>query len=232
MKLQNPIPFITFGDQKRILEIENNPELGNDDDPYAFQITKEAKLYLAELDSPLAVISIAGLYRTGKSYLLNLLLGDNESSAFHVGGTINACTKGIWIYGQHNSADIQNAIRKDNNETVLEKESNEQVTLILMDTEGLGSTQRSHNQDTKMFALALLLSSSFVYNSRGVIDANAIQDLSLVVHLTKYVQYHTNVVDVDLVAKTFPSFLWVVRDFTLQLVKDGKKITSKQVLHI
>ncbi len=41
--------------------------------------------------------------------------------------------------------------------------------------------------DIKLFSLALLLSSQFVYNSRGVIDGNAIEDLSLVVELTKHI---------------------------------------------
>jgi hypothetical protein len=36
--------------------------------------------------------------------------------------------------------------------------------VILMDTEGLGSTERSTNTDIKIFSLAVLLSSHFVFN--------------------------------------------------------------------
>ena len=36
------------------------------------------------------------------------------------------------------------------------------LSVLFMDTEGLGSTSRSSNQDTKIFSLALLLSSFFV----------------------------------------------------------------------
>lgn len=39
----------------------------------------------------------AGKYRTGKSFLLNCLIG--RASAFAVGPTVEACTKGIWVYG-------------------------------------------------------------------------------------------------------------------------------------
>jgi hypothetical protein len=43
------------------------------------------------------VISIAGLYRTGKSFILNKLAGSNRG--FSIGATIEPCTEGIhmWI---------------------------------------------------------------------------------------------------------------------------------------
>ncbi len=44
------------------------------------------------------MISVAGAYRTGKSYLLNRMLL-NRSGGFGVGPTVNPCTKGIWIWG-------------------------------------------------------------------------------------------------------------------------------------
>jgi hypothetical protein len=45
-----------------------------------------------------AVVSIAGLYRTGKSYILNKIIG--REGGFTVGPTVKACTKGIWIWGK------------------------------------------------------------------------------------------------------------------------------------
>jgi len=38
------------------------------------------------------------MYRTGKSYLLNRMLLDRQKG-FGVGSSVNACTKGIWIWG-------------------------------------------------------------------------------------------------------------------------------------
>lgn len=38
------------------------------------------------------MISVAGLYRTGKSYLLNRMLL-SRSNGFGIGPTVNACTK-------------------------------------------------------------------------------------------------------------------------------------------
>lgn len=44
----------------------------------------------------MGVIGVAGMYRTGKSYLLNRMLL-NRSDGFGVGATVNACTKVIKI---------------------------------------------------------------------------------------------------------------------------------------
>jgi hypothetical protein len=58
----------------------------------AFEINEDTKEWLKNLEAPLGVISVAGMYRTGKSYLLNRMLL-NQSRGFDVGPTINACTK-------------------------------------------------------------------------------------------------------------------------------------------
>ena len=57
-----------------------------------FEINEETREYLKRLEGPVGVISVAGMYRSGKSYLLNRVLL-NQSRGFDVGHTINACTK-------------------------------------------------------------------------------------------------------------------------------------------
>jgi len=62
-------------------------------------LTEEAKSILKPIVGPIAIITIAGAYRQGKSFLLNrLLLGVKQG--FDVGGSINACTKGIWVWSK------------------------------------------------------------------------------------------------------------------------------------
>lgn len=63
-----------------------------------FEINEETKEYLKTLEGPIGVLSVAGMYRSGKSYLLNRVLL-NRSRGFDVGHTINACTKvSIWCF--------------------------------------------------------------------------------------------------------------------------------------
>lgn len=77
---ENPVPFLTSGENGR------------------FEVHEEAKKLLGAIEGPLAVVAVAGLWRTGKSFLLNSLLGLNgQPESFVVGNTINACTKGIWV---------------------------------------------------------------------------------------------------------------------------------------
>lgn len=160
------------------------------------------------------------MYRTGKSYLLNRMLLD-RSNGFGVGPTINPCTKGVWMWGKPVQGFTPDG---------------DPINVIIMDTEGLGALDEDSNHDVRIFSLAILLSSYFIYNSVGSIDENALQNLSLVINLTKHIQIKSSGlsqddVDPEEYAKYFPSFMWVVRDFTLQLVdQEGEQISPKEYL--
>lgn len=64
-----------------------------------YELTKEGKDLLEGIRGPLAVTTIAGVYRTGKSFFLNRILLKIKKG-FDVGGEINACTKGIWVWSK------------------------------------------------------------------------------------------------------------------------------------
>ena len=109
------------------------------------------------------------------------------------------------------------------------------MKVLVVDSEGIGGFDEDENHDTRIFLLALLLSSNFVYNSMGTIDENAINQLSLIVNLSKQLQLSQtqNLGDVDPeeIQQYFPSFLWVVRDFSLRLTdQEGNTISQKQYL--
>ena len=101
---------------------------------------------LNTIKKPLAVLSIAGPARTGKSYILSRLLGDPE--AFQLGHTVHACTKGIWM-----------------STSVLECSK---FCVVLLDTEGIDSVNDQASNDAKILVTTLLLSSYFIYNSQNV----------------------------------------------------------------
>ena len=77
--------------------------------------------------------------------------------------------------------------------------------------------------------------SFFLYNSMGSIDEGALQNLNLVVNLTKHIHIKStgspDEIDWEEYSEYFPSFMWVVRDFTLQLVdSDDENINPNQYL--
>ena len=110
----------------------------------------------------------------------------------------------------------------------------ENCNILIIDSEGIGALDEDSTHDSRIFSLTILLSSCFIYNSVGSIDENAIQNLSLIVNLTKNIQLKTNQgdeIDSNEYQQYFPQFYWVVRDFTLQLVdQDGEQINSKDYL--
>lgn len=59
----------------------------------------------------------------------------------------------------------------------------------------------------------------------GTIDENAIQNLSLIINLSKQLRIKNDAVgecDPEEIQKYFPRFLWVVRDFSLRLEDEYK----------
>lgn len=160
------------------------------------RINEEAISMLRGLPSPISVISVAGLYRTGKSFLLNRFLGLQD--AFEIGPSVNPCTKGLWIWGEP---------------TILPNGGSS----ILIDTEGLGSFERDSTTDMHIFTLAVLLSSVFIYNSMGNIDEQALEALSLVCKLTEHIQVKEFGENADQYSLYFPKFIWALRDFTLDI---------------
>ena len=230
------IPLITFTENK-------------------FQINPEAIEILKAIEAPMSIIGVAGAYRSGKSYLLNRVIL-NQDKGFGVGSTINACTKGIWMWARPIKA---------------QTEENTLVNMVVIDSEGLGSLEADASHDCRIFALILLISSTFLYNSVGAIDENSISNLSVVINITKHLSvkatksqsicqgtsqgnsqgisgdsslFEDNIgtprfirtpecedVRSSEYSKYFPDFYWVLRDFSLQMVDEyGDEITPHEYL--
>ncbi|XP_051021683.1 guanylate-binding protein 1-like [Acomys russatus] len=118
---------------------------------------QEALEILSAVKQPVVVVAIVGLYHRGKSYLMNKMAGEQKS--FSLGCTVQSHTNRIWMwYVPHH--------RKPDH------------TLVLLDTNGLGDIEEGDNQnDCWIFTLAVLLSSTFIYNSIGTINQQAMDQL-------------------------------------------------------
>ena len=186
-----------------------------------FIIPEQAKKLLSQkANENIGIISLVGKYRTGKSFLLNrVILNRQQNSGFDVGPTFKPCTKGIWIWSE--PLMISNI------------HCPKPFPCFLIDTEGLGAYDEEINHDSKIFLIAVLISSLFIFNSFGAIDEMAINSLSFVLNLSKTIKIKSvNKEDnEEELAEYFPTLLWLLRDFSLKLEdKDGNVITEKQYL--
>jgi len=134
-------------------------------------VTREALAFLGGIREPVAPIAVVGKYRTGKSFLLNKLV--EAAGGFEVGPTIEACTKGIWVW----SVPMYLALPDGTS-----------VAVLYLDTEGIGAAGATAEHDARIFSLATLLCSLLIYNSVGAVDEEAIQALSFVANLTRHIQ--------------------------------------------
>ena len=186
-----------------------------------FIIPKEAKELLNQPSfTNIGIISLVGKYRTGKSFLLNrVLLNRQKNSGFGVGPTFRPCTKGIWIWSEPL--------------IVTNPQSPKPFPCFLIDTEGLGAYIEEINHDTKIFLIAILISSLFIYNSFGAIDEMSLTTLSLVLNLGETIKIKSlsHQDTEEELAEYFPTLLWLLRDFSLKLEDiNGNAITEKQYL--
>ena len=70
---------------------------------------------------------------------------------------------------------------------MIDKNTGEPFKVLIVDSEGIGAFNEDENHDSRIFMLALLLSSYFIYNSMGTIDENALNNISLIVNLAKVI---------------------------------------------
>ncbi|CAK85405.1 unnamed protein product (macronuclear) [Paramecium tetraurelia] len=180
-----------------------------------FEITQEAREFFQQLDGDIGFVVVCGKYRTGKSFLLNKLL-DAGGEGFKVDAATDSCTQGIWMYTK----------------PIINPKTNLQI--YFLDTEGSESIERTTNHDAKIFALAILMSSIFVFNSRGCIDETSISQLQLTTTLAKNIQVqdqNKESVNESQIKYFTPKFVWILRDYVLEMRdQQQRELTPKEYM--
>lgn len=142
----------------------------------------------AYAERKIAVVSVCGPSNTGKSYLLNLLLGRVEQglSKFKVGtgrsGTDG--TDGIWLW-THLDPDDENA-----------------PIMAYLDCAGFADG----TSDGQLVTLCALLSSVMILNTKGQLSDSVFKSLKPLSRLAEHLQERGQDV-------SRPALLWVLRDF-------------------
>jgi len=158
---------------------------------------------LLDHDVPISIVSVVGPYHSGKSFLLNALMGGNLQ-VFQVGRRTKPETMGIWLCRSELKA-------KDGSE------------VWFMDSEGFFGPGVTETYDAKVFTVATLLGAHLVYNTVKIIDQ---QQVSLLEMLARRAQLFRTRSSAELFADDVPDFLrsqsfppltWVVEDFVQEI---------------
>ena len=180
-----------------------------DPNNHTLKLVDDAVELLHSIDKPLAVLSICGPYRSGKSYFISRTLG--SPGAFKLGHSMKACTRGIWMAT-----------------TVLECQD---FAIVLLDTEGIDAVGASETMAMSLLTLTTLLSSFLVYNSKNVpqkVDLNKMRCFSQL-SASLLAQCGESM---DVKKAFFPQFLWLLRDVSLKMTdREGKELGPTEFLH-
>lgn len=160
-------------------------------------------MMLRKLQGPVAIVAVVGKFHSGKSFLMNQLMG--KSTGFGIGPSVQPKTMGIWMWGQP---------------LVYESpRTGQKINLVFLDTEGFAANNVTENYDAKVFAVSTLLSSHLLYNSVKIIDQSDIDYLELLARRTQLFALRSQLSKSKWTTEfnhdmlSFPPLTWVVQDF-------------------
>jgi len=157
---------------------------------------------LAQHPSSISIVSVVGPFHSGKSFLLNALLGDTQ--VFSVGRKTSPETMGIWMCRT-------------------EWKANDGSEVWLMDSEGFFGPGVAESYDAKIFTIATLLGGHLVYNTVKIIDQQAVNLLEMLARRAQLFRTRTSTEQANLdtpeflSVRSFPPLTWVVEDFVQEL---------------
>ncbi|CAD7923638.1 unnamed protein product [Amoebophrya sp. A120] len=165
---------------------------------------------LSAIKHKISLISVVGPYHSGKSFLLNTMLGNMR--AFSVGPKTSPETMGIWLCRTNMTSEVDGS------------------EIWLMDSEGFFGPGIEEAYDAKIFTIATLLGSHLVYNTVKVIDQQAVNLLEMLARRAQLFKTKSGQVTGEnsaitpdfLMQMNFPSLTWIVEDFTQDSSSTGE----------
>ena len=190
-------------------------------------LNEEAIETLKGIKDELIIVFIFGKEGTGKSFLMNLLVNANERNKKMMSNSLVSSKnlKGFKVNSNFNSL-------KGNKKGIyfwslpLEK-SNSKEKILFFDSEGVNSDNINQQTiESKLLALMIIISSLFIYNSKGDINPDSLNDLQLIVQLTDSINIESKNDKEEMISELCPKFIWTLRDFELDKYKKIKRKTD------
>ena len=173
-----------------------------DPDHKKLEVIEQNLSFLHQVTAPLAVVAVVGTFHSGKSFLMNQLM--RKGSGFGVGPSVQPETMGIWMWGQP---------------AHMTTPEGHELNVIFLDTEGFAANNVSENYDSKVFAVATLLSSHLLFNSVKIINQADIDYLEVLARQTQLFALRSQMSESKWLSDFnqdllhFPPLTWVVQDF-------------------
>ncbi|KAJ8447989.1 hypothetical protein Cgig2_028865 [Carnegiea gigantea] len=185
------------------------------DEKGKFRIEPEALAILQLVKEPIGVVSVCGRARQGKSFILNQFLEPVKA----------------WVVSELRRSD---RITKQADDFGLELSLVDSLEQTLNYCQVVGMNFELGTYSTQIFSLAVLLSSMFIYNQMGGIDEVALDRLSLVTEMTKHIRVRASggKTTASELGQFSPMFVWLLRDFYLDLTEDNRKITPRDYVEL
>ena len=183
-------------------------------------LNEEAIQTLKDIKEDLIIVFIFGKKGTGKSFLMNLLINVNEKKKQSIRSSMisSKYLRGFKVNTYFNSL-------KGNKKGIyfwsspISKE-NSKEKILFFDSEGVNSENLSQQTiESKLLALMIIISSLFIYNTKGDINSNSLNDLQLIVQLTDSINIKGNNDKDEIISELCPKFIWTLRDFDLDKYK-------------
>ncbi|XP_034043449.1 atlastin-2-like [Thalassophryne amazonica] len=227
-------------DDEDLLEEEDEEDVGvarpvqivvADEDEHSFWLQEEVleRLLLQKevQDLHVVVVSVAGAFRKGKSFLLDFMLRYmyNQSSLSWIGGEDQPLTGFTWRGGCERET---TGIQAWNQVFVVEKPDGCKVALLLIDTQGAFDSQSTIKDCATLFALSTMTSSVQVYNLSQNVQEDDLQ------HLQLFTEYGRLAME-EVFKKPFQTLMFLIRDWSYPYehpygLEGGRSFLDKRLL--